>query len=818
MNIDEVICKFITEISKKELIDISLAEPQVHLMPLVIDIDPEMMKNLESDKTGYEKVVYMVETFLSNNALPGGLDCDLTQLSNSESSHIKSLVLQLTAILSIFTPEKYEEILEKLEEEEASLLKEKIKELSEPLKDTMAKMYTKVSVDEKVYISDLINKVKDYENLLGDMALINEDLKNDIRKEEAKRVDLNAIIKEKDEEINALRTIKNATLQDNELITVQRENMEDNVNKLKDENEALQKRLAKMDVEYSKLNNMVAEYKETVNNYKAKFETFRSREKIFDDALNKLSLYEDKVHNYDKLFNDNQDFKNFITLQNARNKKLQEQVATEIDKIMELRIEVKKLEKENNKYKADTNLLENQNKTLKNEITIYKNNNRNQLINNYLEENQPEKTKEDYINEVGDLRSELNRMRNKYNSNDIRVKEQETEELLFELDKMNNQYNELKETNRKMEDYIEEIKNQNTELRDGNTKFKMDTIDKKMELLETEKNEIIEDLQNKIKAKESMVEDLNNTNNMLNKMLSDTGNNEENFKQLTELLKEKSKELEDMRNTLNTRMSMKNRNKSVDVSSQVNIPNLKQREDDLRIAKLEQQNKELQNNNLRSSKKLSQVLDIRESIPYKKLEELYNEAKESKSTLNTKMGMLKMRMDHAEEKARNFELLEKRLKIKEEEQEKTKKILGETMVELERLRHIEENLNKNLKGLHETVKIQNSELEIAKSQIKQPKESFKNTFKPKKLTLESNMSLFNNFNSRVVEEEKKEDNQFALESKRDDFSRYEDYGLLYSVCMDYLRNHIDVENERRERNKKVRNQLTSAFSMGKLLL
>ena len=818
MNIDEVICKFITEISKKELIDISLAEPQVHLMPLVIDIDPEMMKNLESDKTGYEKVVYMVETFLSNNALPGGLDCDLTQLSNSESSHIKSLVLQLTAILSIFTPEKYEEILEKLEEEEASLLKEKIKELSEPLKDTMAKMYTKVSVDEKVYISDLINKVKDYENLLGDMALINEDLKNDIRKEEAKRVDLNAIIKEKDEEINALRTIKNATLQDNELITVQRENMEDNVNKLKDENEALQKRLAKMDVEYSKLNNMVAEYKETVNNYKAKFETFRSREKIFDDALNKLSLYEDKVHNYDKLFNDNQDFKNFITLQNARNKKLQEQVATEIDKIMELRIEVKKLEKENNKYKADTNLLENQNKTLKNEITIYKNNNRNQLINNYLEENQPEKTKEDYINEVGDLRSELNRMRNKYNSNDIRVKEQETEELLFELDKMNNQYNELKETNRKMEDYIEEIKNQNTELRDGNTKFKMDTIDKKMELLETEKNEIIEDLQNKIKAKESMVEDLNNTNNMLNKMLSDTGNNEENFKQLTELLKEKSKELEDMRNTLNTRMSMKNRNKSVDVSSQVNIPNLKQREDDLRIAKLEQQNKELQNNNLRSSKKLSKVLDIRESIPYKKLEELYNEAKESKSTLNTKMGMLKMRMDHAEEKARNFELLEKRLKIKEEEQEKTKKILGETMVELERLRHIEENLNKNLKGLHETVKIQNSELEIAKSQIKQPKESFKNTFKPKKLTLESNMSLFNNFNSRVVEEEKKEDNQFALESKRDDFSRYEDYGLLYSVCMDYLRNHIDVENERRERNKKVRNQLTSAFSMGKLLL
>ena len=236
MDIEEVLCKFITIVSGKELMGISLAEPDAHLLPLVMLIDPDYMKNClnQTVKSGFEKIIHMVESFLGHNAIDEKFDNDITALENRERSQILALVMQILAIYSVFEQDSFVKHISELEEEEYTVLLENVRQMAEPLKDEIAKLYTRVSTDDKVYLNSLMKKVKENEKIMDQMDAYIHKLEQEQVKLQNQLRDTNGIVKEKESEIDTLKLIKNDIESKHELANLQKKNLDEQMFKIFD--------------------------------------------------------------------------------------------------------------------------------------------------------------------------------------------------------------------------------------------------------------------------------------------------------------------------------------------------------------------------------------------------------------------------------------------------------------------------------------------------------------------------------------------------------------------------------------------------------
>ena len=835
MQLEDAICKLVGIIAKKELTDISIIETDAHIMPVLMEIDPQNMSSIDVEASGFRKAVETVEAYLELNAIQKGIDVDINALENRDIDSLKSFMLKVFAIFYVFSPESFTQHVSQMEEDEFPELLTEVKHLSADLKDDITRLYTRVSIDEKTYLNSLMKKVSTYENEINKLNDHINKLQAKIDETGYESKDLVQTIAEKNDEIKTLTIIKDATLRENDNLMAKNTSLQSTIDKLKEEKQESSKQYTKLDEEFSKLNNMVADYKETLNTYRTQFENFKAREKLFEDALQKLSVYEEKVNNYDKLLADNQELKNFITLLHSRNKKLQEQVSIEIDKIIELRNTVKQLEKQNYNAAAEANLLENQIKDLKNELKIYKSNTRNNLINKYIDDmhnmNESRVTqlnadgKENgneglarqasvpslYVEKINTLNKEILELKEKLRvaSGEPLTKEKRDEEieaLLSELDNLNKRYGQLRDIKDGQEIEIVDLKSDNDELRKELSKLKFKNSERAIQRIESLKKEDMEHLKQQLEVKNSIINDLNDQVELLNKLLTqkEPKNHEQ---QLMDLIEAKNREIEDLKKRASLRASMHNsRAKSFDATIQADIPSTKEVAQNEKIMQLQNDKTSLLEESKRSMKDLTRALDVRDSAPYKRLEEQYSKLKMERDNILAECDDMKLRIKSLE--ANDIDGLKKELADKKSEIKQLK--TGQQMV-----RHENEDLKR-------TVELKNQEIEALSTRQKNQKDALGLDFNPKRLSNASNMSLCNNFMSREAHaDEQKEDEPIdsrtdALHTK--DYRRYDDYNLLYSVFMDYMRSHLDLETQRKERNAELRSNLTSGFALGKLLI
>lgn len=835
MLLEDAICKLVTIISGKGLIDIAVIEPEAHIFPILMEIDYQHMPVTEGTKIDFSQILKMLEGFLELNAIQGGLDIDIHSLENRDIMSLKMFLLKIFAVFYVFSPENFAIFVTRMEEDEFPELLLQVNKLSGWLKDEMTHLYTRVSIDEKAYLNSLIKKVKSYEHEVKDLNEHIAKLQDQLNSVGYEIKDLFKTISVKNDEIKTLTLIKDATIRENDNINVTNIALQNNLDKITEQNNELAKKYATLDEEYAKLNNIISEYKETLNTYRFQFETFKAREKLFEDALQKLSVYEEKVKNYDKLLSENQELKNFITLLHSRNKKLQEQVSVEIDKIMDLRKTVKKLEKENYHSAAETNLLENVIKNLKNELKIYKSNTRNNLINNYIDDmhnmNESKVTQKNdnpsikdgepglvrqtsvaslYMDKINVLNKEITDLKEKLRqAGGPMTKEQRDEEidcLLKELDAMNQRINELRDTKDNLEIDLADLKKENEELKNEVTKMRFKTSSRTIQRFETMKKEDAETLKKKIEVKDAMIDDLNSQVELLNRLVIQK-DPKDHEKHLMDVIAVKNTEIEDLKNKLNTQQTTYNsRSKSVDANSQANIPLPSEIEQRNKILQLQREKQEVISESKKSLRNLTKTFDVRDSLPYKKLEEVYNKLKKDHEILLEEVSELK--------------LMIKSLEALDIDIEKVKKELNDKKVEIKQLRTAQQAIKRENDDLKYQVDTKDTEIESLIQRLKNPKDSVRLDFDPKKLSNTSNMSLANNFMSRdaLLDDHKETVVAGASTAGRKDYRSYDDYNILYSVFMDYTRKYLDVETQRKERNAELKSNLTNGFSLGKLLI
>ena len=852
--------KLLTKITSIEDLDFLSLEPSLILPPLFQKISPDFFsEQIENVDLKWSFGLQILDKFLEEN-ISSVLEYNLDALKQNDETMVIEVICQILAILSIFNLKEYTFYLNELGVEEKKNINSIINPFENRLRKEITEIYVGFSLKDRGYLTRLIDELEKCEEEINNKDDIIKKLQINKESVEHQFQSLMNQIEKKDEDLNANDYIKNELLN----------NLESNkemIKILKEENEKLDHKLKKeedngykLEAELGKLTNELNEYKKRIDNFIDQERFYKNKEKIYEENLNQLALYEEKAKNYDNSVKNIQDLKTFITILHGNNKKLQDQIKEQIDERNQLASNKKKLEKMNLQQTARLNILETELNELKKEKIIYKNHYKN-LETQYFsdadrqkegEKEEKEKIEKNNIlykkiksleNEIGNLNEqliakqtsedneEINNLINQIETmeidknkmkNDLETKDKENEDLIERIEMLskntggrrgsdNNVFSKLKELEKKLnvkEDQIDFLNKNNEELQSMLNRKKSVTnknfgIEKEKETESKSENKFEEknnDLENMDLENMTNKEELDNIIRASHKKLKEYQNDRED---LVKELAQKKNTLKELQNLLHD-----SENKTVYL-------NQDKLELEKEIEELKLKNKNLRNDIRKLKNKVNndneEVKDneeIKENVDFKTEDNF--DFKVEKEELEEKINKLEKKQDLMKDDFKKILEENKVLKIEKEDLddkietvEKEKSKLENNLNDLKEDINIIEDKRKNMIQKYNSLIIENKDLK--KDVIKSNKKA--DSDNETKILQENYKKILNDNNSIKLNQRnlEKKINFFETEKKRDEDENVKLEKKLQNIKIENEEMRLKYQKLKRSKKEQIEN-------------